>query len=68
MNNNSHTGQMTWRPDSNISTGKLHLRLNSWERWRPYTEFPEYVLPDLPGFSEGYATCLALLKKKWQLM
>jgi hypothetical protein len=68
MNQNSPTGQMTWRPDGTISTGKLHLRFKPWECWRPYTEFPEYALPDPPGFSEGYATSLALLKEKWQLV
>lgn len=70
MNNNSNQviGQMTWRPDGRISAGKLHLRLKSWEPWRPYTDFPQYILPDPPGFSEGYATFLALRKEKWLLV
>jgi hypothetical protein len=42
------------------------LRHNASEPWRSYTEFPQYVVPDPPGFSEGYATFLALLKKNWQ--
>ncbi|MEH2091492.1 MAG: hypothetical protein V7K61_32985 [Nostoc sp.] len=58
-------GQMTWRlPDS--SECALHLRHNASEPWRSYKEFPQYFLPDPPGFSEGYATFLALLKKNWQ--
>ncbi|MEH2237826.1 hypothetical protein [Nostoc sp.] len=59
------TGQMTWRlPGSSESA--LYLRHNASEPWRSYKEFPQYVLPDPPGFSEGYATFLALLKKNWQ--
>ncbi|MBN4005134.1 hypothetical protein [Nostoc sp. LPT] len=58
-------GQMTWRlPGSSESA--LYLRHNTSEPWRSYKEFPQYVLPDPPGFSEGYATFLALLKKNWQ--
>jgi hypothetical protein len=67
-NNNSKVGQMTWRPDGRMSSGKLHLRFKPWERWKPYTEFPEYIVSDLPGFSEGYGTCLKLLKQKWELI
>ncbi|MEH2031357.1 MAG: hypothetical protein V7K67_17110 [Nostoc sp.] len=59
------TGQMTWRlPGS--SECALHLRHHPSEPWRSYKEFPQYILPDPPGFSEGYATFLALLKKNWQ--
>ena len=68
MKTNSPIGQMTWRPSGNTSCGKLHLRLKPWEAWKPYTDFPEYALPDPSGFSEGYATCMALLKEKWQLI
>ena len=58
-------GQMTWRPPGSEEAA-LHLRHAPSEPWRPYKEFPQYVLPDPPGFSEGYATFLALLKKNWQ--
>ncbi|MCU0534371.1 MAG: hypothetical protein MUD14_10815 [Hydrococcus sp. Prado102] len=63
-------GQMTWKPDGAPESGILHLRHYSSESWRPYTEFPEYVVPDPPKdeLSEGYATFLALLKKQWQLV
>lgn len=67
-NSQNPVGQMTWRPDGLISTGKLHIRLKPWEVWRPYTDFPEYTLPDPEGFSEGYATFLDLLRKKWPLV
>ncbi|NMF65923.1 hypothetical protein [Brasilonema octagenarum] len=58
-------GQMTWKPPGTTDC-VLHLRQNSSEPWRYYKEFPEYVVPDPPDFSEGYATFVALLKKKWE--
>ncbi|NES82710.1 MAG: hypothetical protein F6K10_15615 [Moorea sp. SIO2B7] len=61
-------GQMTWRPEGAEYAGILYLRHHHSEPWRPYTDFPKYVLPDPPEFSEGYATFLALLKEKWQLL
>ena len=61
------TGQMTWRPPGSSKCG-LHLRHKAFEPWRSYKEFPQYALPDPPGFSEGYATFLALLKNNWQLL
>ncbi|MGD2184011.1 hypothetical protein [Lusitaniella coriacea] len=63
---NSDAGQMTWRPDGASSTDMLYLRSGDLEPWQPYTHFPEIALPDPPGFSIGYATFLALLKKEWQ--
>ena len=65
---NQSNGQMTWRPNGPPSEGILHLRRKPYEAWQPYTAFPQYVLPDPPGFSQGYATFLALLKQKWQLL
>ena len=66
--NDPSVGQMTWRPEGALSVGVLHLRLSPFEPWRPYTEFPEYAMPDPPGFSEGYATCMSLLRQQWQLI
>jgi hypothetical protein len=60
-------GQMTWRPPGTTET-ILHLRLRAFDPWRPYTEFPEYVLPDPEGFSQGYATFIALMSKKWEIV
>ncbi|HAX79167.1 MAG TPA: hypothetical protein DCY88_25905 [Cyanobacteria bacterium UBA11372] len=62
---NNNPGQMTWKPPG-ATDCVLHLRRSPLEPWRHYKEFPEYVLPDPPHFSEGYATFLALLKKNWQ--
>ncbi len=64
---NKPPGQMTWRPPG-ASEPILHLRLSPYEPWRYYKEFPEYVLPDPPTFSDGYATFIALLKQKWQVL
>lgn len=60
-----HTGgEMLWKLEGDDRV--LHLRHNSSEPWRPYEEFPQYVLPDPDGFSKGIATFLALLKKNWK--
>ncbi|MDJ0735020.1 MAG: hypothetical protein QNJ47_13300 [Nostocaceae cyanobacterium] len=59
------TGQMTWKPPG-LEGSALHLRLDSSEPWRHYKEFPQYIVPDPSGFSEGYATFIALLKKDWK--
>ncbi|MGK7917416.1 MAG: hypothetical protein AB4038_18035 [Prochloraceae cyanobacterium] len=64
----SSPGQMTWKPEGASSSGMLHLRHHPEQPWRPYTDFPEYVLPDPDGFSEGYATFLALLKRQWKTL
>jgi hypothetical protein len=64
MSTNS-PGQMTWKPPG-ISDCILHLRHSPTDPWQHYKEFPEYVLPDPPDFSEGYATFIALMKKNWQ--
>lgn len=58
-------GQMTWKIEGAMDS-ELHLRHHPSEQWRRYRDFPQYVLPDPPGFSEGYATFLALLKENWQ--
>ncbi|OLP19421.1 hypothetical protein BST81_06110 [Leptolyngbya sp. 'hensonii'] len=56
-------GQMLWKLEDNERA--LHLRHSAAEPWRPYEEFPQYFLPDPPGFSKGITTFLALLKKDW---
>ncbi len=65
--NDNPVGQMTWKPPGSVECS-LHLRLHSSEPWRHYKEFPQYVLPDPTGFSEGYATFIALRKKNWEFV
>lgn len=62
----NHSGQMTWSPNGGPSEGVLHLRLNPFDPWKPYTEFPEHSKPDLPSTSEGYSTFIALIQHKWE--
>jgi hypothetical protein len=59
-------GQMLWKLEGNNHI--LHLRHNPLEPWRPYEEFPQYVLPDPKGFSKGITTFRALLKKNWTVV
>jgi hypothetical protein len=56
-------GQMLWKLEGDSRA--LYLRHHDAEPWRPYEEFPQYVLPEPAGFSKGLATFLALLKKGW---
>lgn len=58
-------GQMTWKLPGAMDCA-LHLRHTPAEPWQFYQEFPQYVLPDPPEFSQGYATFIALLKKGWK--
>lgn len=58
-----NNGQMLWKMEGEDRV--LHLRHNEAEPWRPYEEFPQYVLPDPQGFSKGITTFLALTKKGW---
>jgi hypothetical protein len=60
----SPAGQMLWKLEA--SERVLHLRHDASEPWRPYQDFPQYALPDPPGFSAGYATFISLLQKNWQ--
>ncbi len=56
-------GQMLWKLEGDDRV--LLLRHNDLEPWRPYEDFPQYVLPDPKGFTHGITTFLALLKKGW---
>lgn len=58
-------GQMTWKV-AGAADPALHLRRTSRDVWQPYTAFPEYAVPDPPGFSAGYATFIALLRQDWE--
>ncbi|NCJ06088.1 hypothetical protein GS597_06070 [Synechococcales cyanobacterium C] len=65
MTPSSHPGQMIWKLPGASDTA-LHLRHHPSEPWRFYQEFPQYVRPDPPEFSQGYATFLALLNQGWE--
>ena len=64
-------GQMCWMPKLAGNGEKiLHLRLNSWEPWKPYTAFPQYSVPDyrVPRGSKGWSSYQRLLGEKWTLV
>jgi hypothetical protein len=67
MLNTTPPGQMTWRLPGSAECA-LYLRLRPTDPWKHFREFPEFVRPDPPSFSEGYATFIALLKQKWQVI
>ena len=65
------TGQLCWIPKFS-SKGKLalHLRLESYHPWKPYTAFPGLCVPDyrIPGGSQGWATSQKLLQAGWTII
>jgi hypothetical protein len=65
--NNLQRGQMTWKSEGTIHR-VLYLRLQPYEPWRHYQEFPQYVKPDVASHNPGYATFLSLLKTGWKLI
>lgn len=64
-------GQMCWLAKFGGS-GELilHLRLKSYQPWKPYTQFPGLTVPDyrIPGASKGFATSQKLLTAGWTLI
>ncbi|WP_250125206.1 hypothetical protein [Chroococcidiopsis sp. CCMEE 29] len=63
--------QMCWLSPSGADGEKiLHLQTAPHEPWRPYTAFPQYVVPDyrIPGGSKGWATYQKLIKAGWTLV
>jgi hypothetical protein len=65
------TGQMCWLSKFG-GNGELilHLRLDSYQSWKPYTSFAGLTTPDypIPGGSKGYATSQKLLEAGWTLL
>lgn len=65
------SGQMCWLPPLGADADKiLHLRTNPSQPWRPYTAYPQYVVPDyrIPGGSKGWATYQKLMRANWTLV
>lgn len=62
--------EMQWRSPLNSSAKTLHLRTAPHEQWRPYTQFPQYAVPDypMPGGSKGWATYQKLRQAGWILV
>lgn len=63
--------QMCWLSPSGADGEKiLYLQTAPHEPWRPYTAFPQYVVPDyrIPGGSKGWATYQKLIKVGWRLV
>jgi hypothetical protein len=65
------SGQMCWLPRSG-GNGELilHLRVEVYKPWQPYTHFPGIAAPDyrVPGGSKGFATSQKLLAAGWTLL
>jgi hypothetical protein len=60
----SVAGQMLWKREGEDQF--LHLRHHPQDPWRPYEEFPQYVLPDPAGFSKGITTFVTLFRQGWE--
>ncbi|EKQ70128.1 hypothetical protein OsccyDRAFT_0393 [Leptolyngbyaceae cyanobacterium JSC-12] len=63
--------EMCWLSPMGTNSAKiLHLRTAPNEPWRPYTAFPQFLVPDyvVPGGSKGWATFQKLLKAGWTLV
>jgi hypothetical protein len=60
-------GQMTWRLPGQLEP-LLHLRSGPLDFWQPYTNCPQYMVPDSPLLSAGYATFVHLLKQNWEVV
>lgn len=65
-------GQMCWFSKYGSEEEKiLHLRLNQYEAWTPYTAMPKLSVPDykdMPDGSKGWATFQKLLKAGWTMV
>ena len=64
-------GQMCWLSKFG-GNGELtlHLRLDAFQPWKPYTQFAGLAVPDypIPGASKGFATSQKLLSQGWALI
>lgn len=64
-------GQLCWLPKLG-SNGKLalHLRLEPYHPWKPYTAFPHLCSADypIPNGSKGWATCQKLIASGWTII
>lgn len=63
--------QMCWLSKTGVDGEKiLYLQVVPHEPWRPYTDFPQYAVPDyrIPGGSKGWATYQKLRQAGWSLV
>ncbi|NJP09354.1 MAG: hypothetical protein HC866_07605 [Leptolyngbyaceae cyanobacterium RU_5_1] len=65
------SGQLCWLPKFRAD-GQLilHLRLEPYHPWKPYTNYPGLCVPDypIPGGSKGWATSQKLLQAGWTII
>lgn len=65
------SGQMCWLPKFGAN-GQLilHVRLEPYQPWKPYTAYPGLCVPDypIPNGSRGWATSQKLLQAGWELI
>lgn len=69
----SPVGEMSWRDFSGELFKILHVRLNSFDVWRPYTYYPWLWVADYPDLGEikhsrGMTTFHYLRSKGWKLL
>jgi hypothetical protein len=65
------SGQMCWlSSSSNQGQLILHLRERSFDRWLPYTAYPQYKIADyhINNGSKGFSTCQKLIQAGWTLI
>lgn len=61
--------QMAWLSQNGEKEKILHLRTEAGTPWRPYTMFPQLMIPDHMAIgSRGFSTFQKLLREGWEII
>lgn len=61
--------QMAWLSQDSEQEKILHLRIEQGTPWRPYTMFPQFIIPEHMAMgSRGFSTFQKLLREGWELI